>query len=97
MGWSRIFESIKLDRYYKIISPAGIIFLILGLYFNYPDIKDFGILTFIYGLWAWMIGTVFHLKGNIRYKKPRNFAYLISFIITLSFVIYVFLAYKILQ
>ncbi len=90
---NEILKSISLDKYYKIIPMAGIIFVFIGASYNQSKLIHAGILTFLYGVWAWMIGAFFHIKADIKlgiFNKwsPLHSMAMIIAIIVISFVTY---------
>ncbi len=94
-----ILDKLSFDRYYKIISPSGVIFCIFGALNNNAIVIKFGVLTFIYGILAWMIGSTFDVKGIL--KIPNNWklepGHLIWAWIILQLVLFFFYVYKVIN
>ncbi len=95
-----ISELINLDRYYKIIPLGGLAFSFMGAIYSQPKLISAGILTFLYGLWAWMMGAGFHIKADIKLSvfskwKPVHYMFIWMVLMALSFGVYFVWMFKI--
>ena len=91
-----ILNKINLDKYYKLIPIAGIIFIILGISYNINKLFIWGILTFLYGILTWMIGTFFHIKADIKIGILNKWSPLHIVIIFIIINIIIFITYCVL-
>ena len=95
-------EVIKLDKYFKLPFFAGTLFTIFAMLSGNGIFFRFGVVTFIFGIWFWMTGAVFHLKVKFLNTDAgkKTLVIVISIIIAnsiLSFGIYVYLVYLIIK
>ena len=89
---------IKTNKYYKLITLAGVVFLIYGFFFQNLKSIQLGMLSFIYGIFAWMVVEGFHIKAEIKlspFKKLEPIHFLIAHISIqiVLFIVYAFLVY----
>lgn len=94
-----ILESLNVDRYFKAIIPSGVIFIIAGTFSGNTQIIKFGVTTFIYGIWAWMLGATFHIEAKINLSetsksKPIYFAIIYALICAFFFIVYVYITIR---
>jgi len=95
-----IIKALNVNKFYKLISLAGVLFTIVGGAVSNNKLTTIGLLTFIYGILTWMLGSGFHIETSIKlnpkYKiKPLHIALGFMILSIILFLIYIFLVYYI--
>lgn len=90
-------KALNTNKYYKALFIAGVLFIITGASFKDSALHNAGWITFLYGLFTWMISVVFYLKFDYQIPpkwKPIHFVVGYVMLSIIFFWLYVYLLVK---